>query len=227
VHPDGTGGCPQGYPLNVSILSDGPETALGAHGGSGLSALGGVLRVHEVASDAPPIAHALKLELFAHQYYYGGLPPLQPATPTNGGRNQYVWPATGSDGYTWDDGNRLRYNGTNRHLAPGALLAIPADAHKALQLQTAPGARIAQALRDYGGYLVDDTASDSAAICMEAGCRQAFVSHYNLTVDTEGGVWYADLVHIFQALQIVTNNSPSSIGGGGTPIVPLSPPICN
>jgi hypothetical protein len=54
------------------LLPARPETALGAHGGSGLSALGGVIRLHEIGPDAPPIRHALKLELFAHQYYYGG-----------------------------------------------------------------------------------------------------------------------------------------------------------
>jgi hypothetical protein len=50
-----------------------------------------------------PIRHALKLELFAHQYYYGGpsARQLNPPTEANGGRTQYVWPATGSDAYTW------------------------------------------------------------------------------------------------------------------------------
>ena len=118
--PDGTGGCPQGYPANISILSSGPETALGAHGGSGLSALGGMIRLHELEPSSKRIAHALKIELFAHQYYYGEH-PLNPdtGTPGNGGRTQYVWPATGSDGYTWMDGSPLRYNGTNPHLVPG------------------------------------------------------------------------------------------------------------
>ena len=59
MHADGSGGCPQGYPANVSILSDGYETALGAHGGSGLSALGGVIRTHEMLPDAPPIDMAM------------------------------------------------------------------------------------------------------------------------------------------------------------------------
>ena len=81
---NGTVGCPQPYPLAVNISSSGPETALGAHGGSGLSAFGGTLRTHELAPGAPPIAHALKLELFAHQYYYGGA-DLQP-------KNSWVLP---------------------------------------------------------------------------------------------------------------------------------------
>ena len=76
-----------------------------------MSALGGVIRLHEIApADSAPIAHALKLELFARQYYYGGGPQkrkLQPVTESNGGRTQYVWPATGSDGYTWDSTGAL------------------------------------------------------------------------------------------------------------------------
>jgi len=33
-------------------------------------------------------------------------------------------------------------------------------------------------------------------------------------------------LNIFKALYIVANNGPNSIGGGGTPLVPLAPPIC-
>lgn len=157
-------GCPSPYPENVSILGDG---IAGAHGGSGLSALGGVIRSGELSPAAPPIAHALKLELYAHRYYFG-LHPLQNTTEANGGRTQYVWPATGSDSYTWADGSPLRYNGTNPHLVPGALLAIPTALAGSVNVTTTPGERIKQALTYYGGYLVDDTASDSAAICTEA-----------------------------------------------------------
>ena len=70
---------------------------MGAHGGSGLSAFGVSIRLHEIEPDAPPIRHAIKLELFAHAYYYGGPVSLNPHTAANGGRTQYVWPATGSD----------------------------------------------------------------------------------------------------------------------------------
>ena len=228
-------GCPQPHPLTVDITSSGPETALGAHGGSGLSALGGVIRLHEIGPDAPPIRHALKLELFAHQYYYGGgeaREKLQPPTRENGGRTQYVWPATGSDGYTWEDckpGDRcLAYKGTNRHLAPGALLALPADTAAALRnhLKTEPARRIADAFRDYGGYIVDDTASDSASISWESGANEVFQTAYNLTLDTAGGPWYDDLAAIFQALHIVINNGPESVGGGGTRRVGPLPPLC-
>ena len=229
-----------GSRLTVDITSSVNEgansTALGAHGGSGLSALGGVIRLHEIGPDAPPIAHAIKLELFANQYYYGGGPQkrkLQPPSPSNGGRTQYVWPATGSDSYTWAAcglGSRcLAYHGTNEHLAPGSLLALPEAVASSLipKLKTVPGARVAAAFRDYGGYIIDDTASDSASLSWESGADDVFRLTYNMTLNTAGGPWYDDLVAIFQGLHVVVNNKPSSIGGGGKPRRPPLPPLCN
>jgi hypothetical protein len=35
----------------------------------------------------------------------------------------------------------------------------------------------------------------------------------------------ADLNKIRAQLRVVTNNGPSSVGGGGTPVVPLAPPL--
>eukprot|EP00658_Telonema_sp_P-2_P011827 TRINITY_DN1452_c0_g1_i21.p2 TRINITY_DN1452_c0_g1~~TRINITY_DN1452_c0_g1_i21.p2 ORF type:complete len:327 (-),score=66.63 TRINITY_DN1452_c0_g1_i21:1985-2965(-) len=87
-----TDGCPQQFPNVTSVFGDG---ALGSHGGSGLSGIGGTIRVGELVS-ANPIRHALKLEL-QHQWYYGET-KLQPDSAYNGGRAQYLWPATGSDG---------------------------------------------------------------------------------------------------------------------------------
>ena len=60
-------GAPQPFPWEIDILGDG---ALGAHGGSGLSSFGGAVRLGELLPGAPPIAHALKLELWAHAYYF-------------------------------------------------------------------------------------------------------------------------------------------------------------
>ena len=243
---NGTGphsrGGPQTYPLTVDITSDlnvgvnsSLNTALGAHGGSGLSALGGVIRLHEIApADGVPIPHALKLELYAHQYYYGGgtgKRKLQPPSESNGGRTQYVWPATGSDGYTWatcKSGERcLAYGGANEYLVPGALLALPEAAASALIPHlTVPGKRVAAAFRDYGGYIIDDTAGDSASLAWESGANDLFASKYNFTLNTVGGAWYNDLVAIFQELQVVINNKPDSVGGGGTPRQPPLPPLC-
>ncbi len=103
-------------------------------------------------------------------------------------------------------------------------------------LATEPARRIAQALVDFGGYLVDDTGSEEGggAICMESGVNAELEAHYGVSVRIEnplkptgqGAALYADLVKVFQALSVVANNGPQSVGGGGTPRVPPPPPIC-
>ena len=80
-----TDGCPQQFPNVTDVFGEG---ALGSHGGSGLSGVGGTVRVGELTG-ADPIGHALKLEL-QHQWYYGAA-RLQPPSAYNGGRGQYVW----------------------------------------------------------------------------------------------------------------------------------------
>jgi len=81
--------------------------------------------------------------------YFGGH-PLQPASAYNGGRGQYMWPATGSDGGSNKAPGGL-YTGTDPNVAPGALLAIPAAVSATLTMTTVAGAKIRQALTDYGG----------------------------------------------------------------------------
>jgi len=220
-------GAPQPFPWEIDILGDG---ALGAHGGSGLSSFGGTVRLGELLPGAAPIAHALKLELWAHGYYFFNW-------TSRNYSSCYTWPAVGCDSY-WDDTDGPGYNGTNPLVKPGALLAVPPARAAALlaSLATAPARQIAQALVDYGGYLVDDTGSQEggAAICMESGVNAEVEATYGYSVRIEnplkaggnGAALYADLVKVFQALSVVANNGPESIGGGGTPRRPPPPPIC-
>jgi len=44
--------------------------------------------------------------------------------------------------------------------------------------------------------------------------------------EQKSGPFYNDMLQIYRSLHIITNNSPNSIGGGGTPLRPLAPPIC-
>lgn len=224
-------GCPQQFPNTTSIFGDG---ALGSHGGSGLSGVGGTIRLGELLPNAPPIAHALKIEL-QHQWYFG-LRKLATDSAYNGGRSQYVWPATGSDSGSNKVPGGL-YGGEDPNVAPGALLAIPLSAANTVKTTTVVGARIKAALTTYGGYIVDDTGGgNSVAICMEADVNAEMRSHYgyamtyphgvSAAVTDKGHALYADLLAIFQALHAVTNNGATSVGGGGTPIVPKKPPIC-
>ena len=64
----------------------------------------------------------------------------------------------------------LGYRGKNEHLAPGALLALPRQLPTGRfpnPRQSRAGMKAA-AFRDYGGYIIDDTASDSVWHCV---CR--------------------------------------------------------
>jgi hypothetical protein len=57
-------GAPQPFPWEIDVLGDG---MYGAHGGSGLSAMGGSIRKGELLPATGAIAHALKVELWAHR----------------------------------------------------------------------------------------------------------------------------------------------------------------
>jgi hypothetical protein len=41
------------------------------------------------------------------------------------------------------------------------------------------------------------------------------------------GDFFNDLVDIFRALHAVTSNTNTTVGGGGAPLAPLAPPICD
>lgn len=166
----------------------------------------------EVAPSAPPIRHALKIELFALDYYYDKPPAL-------------VWPAIQHDGYAFNTSNRLHYGGSNPNLAPGSLLAVPSSV--AVNTTTVPGKRILDALTGYGGYLVDDTACNRGTLCTEYGFGDVFEAEYGFQFNQTSGAFKDDMTRIFQALQIVINNAPGNIGGGGDPIRPLAPPFCD
>jgi len=205
---------------NVSILGNGTN---GAHGGSGLSSIGGTIRLGELLPDAPPIRHALKLMLYARQYYW----------PGNATTGCFTWPAVQCDGSIHTPNATNFYNGTNPFIRPGALMAIPTVSTQTqraeIQLKTTIGRKLFAALRDYGGYLDDNTASNSGAFNVEAGVSDEVKTAYNGTSIgsiVPGDPLYDDLLVIFQQLHVVANNGPASVGGGGRPMVPLAPPLC-
>ncbi|HEX8914164.1 MAG TPA: hypothetical protein VF796_17580, partial [Humisphaera sp.] len=146
------GGPVYGYPFNPDSDLHG-DGAHGSHGGSGLSALGGSVRLGELTS-AEPIRHALKVDLFCKKYAYHG--PDRPG---------YRWPATKADSYA-----AKGYGGTNKAVVMGSLLAIPPAVDEAsLALKTPVGRKLYAALRDYGAYVVDDAAWDCHYLCAEEG----------------------------------------------------------
>ncbi len=218
--------CTAGAPATSDYVA--PDVSLygqgitGAHGGSGLSAIGGTLRVGELRPGGPPPHHVLKLELYAAKNYY------------NDGKQAdcYRWPATGCDGYFDDSTSPLKYGGTNPALGPGSLLALPVSTSVAsLGLTTEPAKTLAWTLQNYGAYLVDDTAWSAVAVCVENGpagsFRTQFQTDWGFALDTGGtsGAFAADMAKLEAALAVVTDNGPSAVGGGGMPLQPLAPPL--
>ena len=195
---------------------------LGSHGGSGMSALGGSIRVGELRPGSEGPRHALKINLYAK----GEL--AQCATRAE----CFRWPAVKSDSYAvgWYGANG---GNTNTAMRMGALLAIPPSVNIAnMGLTTVPGRQIAWTLQNYGAYVVDDTYGPSFALNAENGpggnTRTQFRSDYGQDFEvyaSSPNAWSRDIQRIRQALQVVDNNGPSSVGGGGTPRQPLLPEL--
>ncbi|MDQ3003303.1 MAG: hypothetical protein M3Y08_18845 [Fibrobacterota bacterium] len=209
---------------DVDIFGPGVE---GAHGGSGLSTVGGALRTHELRKGSE-ILHAMKINLFAAKY----LSFVQDGTPG------YRWPARNPDGYASEN---YGTKGTPpAEVEMGALLALlpefPLD-----KLRTEPAKILAKAFQNYGAYIVDDTFWDVYAIIVEWGPNGRFSEEFNkewgfpfsvrelssCTDETEACKWGKDMADIFSSLQVVDNNSASSIGGGGVSRAPLAPDFGN
>jgi hypothetical protein len=188
----------------------------GAHGGSGLSSIGGTIRLGELLPDTPPIRHALKLQLYAFNYYYDQRPG-------------YVWPALYCDGYAFDPKYPAHYSGNDIYLSPGSLLAIPSNI--TVNVTTVPAQKLLFALQNYGGYLCDDTYGNRGTINTEHGVTDEFKAAYGYPFTSRptgpGAAWYADMLALFQSLHVVINNSNRTVGGGGTPLQPTPPPICH
>jgi PKD repeat protein len=191
----------------------------GAHGATGLSAIGGAIRVGELVPGAGPIRHALKVNIYAAKNVYYDL-------QTKG----YRWPAKSADGYA--SGTYGTQGDPVTDCRMGALLALPATLNlEDLGLETEPARLLAQAFQDYGAYLVDDTAWDVYAIITEwsprgrvtDGFEQAW--GFSMSTNSQSTSWAKDMRKIFTNLHVVVNNTAASIGGGGTPRVPLAEPI--
>lgn len=193
---------------NVDIYGEGIG---GAHFGSGLSSIGGSIRQGELTNDKP-IRHALKVIIWAKKYlFYDDKIP------------GYRWPANRADSYAAE-----RYGGRNDALVQGSLLAIPPETTKeSLELQTPAGKKLFDTLQNYGAYVVDDSNWDAHYFAVEKGVTDEFRDKYGYDFETKSGKFYDDFMKLFERLYIVDNNSPNSIGGGGTPRVELAPPIGN
>ncbi len=185
----------------------------GSHLGSGLSAIGGTIRKGELTG-SNPIRHALKIELWEDFLSYN------PQSKTPG----YRWPAELTDGAA-----SSIYKGKNSNLVMGSLLALsPTATENSLGLTTGAGKKLFHALQDYGAYQVDTTGQATYAIAVEPGVTEEFQKTYGYAMEAginDKNPYYADFIKLMKGLQIITNNQPTSIGGGGTRRAALAPPI--
>lgn len=219
--------CRAGGPATSSVFF--PDSDLygdgidGSHGGSGLSALGGSIRLGELRPGQEGPRHVLKVNVYGK----GELGRC----PDSAGCSR--WPARKAD-----KAGPANYGtvGDNRNPAMrmGSLLALPPSVDiRALGLTTEPGRQLAWTLQNYGAYIVDDTNGPSFALNAEVGpagsTREQFARDwgygFEVEADDEDNPWAADVKRIRPLLGVVDNNSPTSVGGGGTPRQALLPPL--
>ncbi len=201
--------------LNQDIYGEG---RLGSHWGSGLSTLGGSIRVGELLN-SEPIHHALKINVYAKKYIYYDIAY----------QKGYRWPADRHDAYA-----RNVYGGTDPELRMGSLLALPKDSTpESIGIKTEVGKKLFYALRDYGCYIVDDSAQDCYSIdadiqTMKELKRETGIN-LNMVVSMSDTTIQRNFTKDFMALitnlMIITNNDSKNIGGGGTPRAPLAPDL--
>ncbi|MFL6671712.1 MAG: hypothetical protein ACJ8LG_00300 [Massilia sp.] len=195
----------------------------GAHGGSGLSAIGGSIRLGELrpgAASGP--RHALKVNVYAKEALFRCAVA----------RQCFRWPAVTADaGAVGSYGSAN--NNRNSAMKMGALLAIPHWKRIAsLRLETAPARQLAWTLQNYGAYVVDDTFAPGFALNAEDGpdgskCAE-FKADWGFDMVqkvNDNSPWRRDMQKLVEALHVVHNNSASSIGGGGRPRQPLAAPV--
>jgi hypothetical protein len=197
----------------------------GGHGGTTMSGLGGTIRKGEL-SGSTPIRHALKMTVQGGHYLY----------ETNPG---WRWPATQADGYAYNQNDSQHYRGKNPKYKIGSLLAIPPSVDISTFQLSEPVYKIAWALQNYGVYVVDDSVCNCVNLAMQAdgsssGANSVESEIQTLlpgSVDTAGGVFassgrfYTDMAKLFPLLQIVDNNTPSTIGGPGIRRQPWLPTL--
>jgi hypothetical protein len=206
---------------NADLYGDG---ILGAHGGSGLSSIGGTIRLGELRPGQQGPHHALKLVVYMKDAY-------KCATRSA----CFRWPAVTADSYAvgWYGTGAGNPNVSNTAMKMGALLAIPGTVDLAsIGFETEPGRQLAWTLQNYGGYIVDDTYAPQFGFATENGPDGSFLTqfHGDYGFDFQqkvGGntAFMRDTQRIVAALKVVDNNGPSSIGGGGTPRQPLAAPL--
>ncbi len=191
------------------------DPGYGSHGGSGMTAFGGTIRVGEWVPGGT-IRHALKITVADSML-----------SVLSGG---YRWPAR-----TSDEDYAYAYKGTLEAGRMGALVTLPPD-FDVDDLKSEPAKILARALISYGAYIVDDAAQATVGIAVEWGpngrVKENFeedfgfemVGRSQYAVD-ERGEYLQDMDRIYAAFHIVDDNSEFNVGGAGERLAPLAPPL--
>jgi hypothetical protein len=196
----------------------------GAHGGSRLSSYGGSIRIGEMRPGQTGMEHALKINLAG----------IQMLCMEDNEPDAHRWPAFVSDAHSTDPdiGYGRETNNTNEAMRMGSLLALLASTNLAtMGFETEPAMQLAWTLQHYGAYVVDDSFAGyewSVEESPDGSFIAQFLADYGFEFDTWSQAdtpWSRDLQRIYPALHVVNNNSPSTIGGGGTPLRPMKPEL--
>jgi hypothetical protein len=191
----------------------------GSHGGSGLSAIGGTIRLGELMPGSKGIRHALKVNIYgSRNLYYDNI------------SKGYRWPALTADAAASGNYGKTRKTPVVQECRMGALLALPSWLDlDSLNFETAPAKMLAAAFQNNGAYIVDDTGWDVYAIETEWSPDGRFIKEFEkqwgfaFMTYSKNNAWARDMDKIFLNLHVVENNSVNSIGGGGIPRLPLAP----
>ncbi|HSK59771.1 MAG TPA: hypothetical protein VK935_12045 [Actinomycetospora sp.] len=195
----------------------------GSHGGSGLSALGGSIRLGELRPGQEGPRHVLKVNVYGR----GELSRCSDSVSCS------RWPARKADSIGPEAYGTVGDN-QNGAMRMGALLALPPSVDiGGIGLTTEPGRQLAWTLQNYGAYVVDDTSGPQFALNAEVGpagsMREQFRGDWGYDFEVDSDVtdnpWAEDVKRIRPLLHVVDNNGPDSVGGGGTPRQPLLPPL--
>src|SRR5206468_1513304 len=102
-----------------------------------------------------------------------------------------------------------------------------------LGLETTPGIQLAWTLQNYGAYIVDDTYAPGFDFNVEdgpSGSKPAeFQKDWGFAMEQKVNANTArvrDIQRLVKALYVVSNNSATAIGGGGTRASPWPRPSC-
>ena len=200
------------------LTGTGQSGSYGAHGGSGMTTIGGTIRYGELTGP-DPIRHALAITMNMRKWG-----TKQGGAITNG----YRWPAIAADEYyNGANGYGVRGGGGRDGLGMGSLLAIPPSVNlAALGFETTQGAKLARAYQDYGAYVVDDSDDDDGNWDCHLHNAEASVYSEFPGIDAPTNTAFRrDMDKVFTRLALVDNNSPTAVGGGGVPRIPLPYPF--